>query len=724
MKFTHHPFSSVLIAVAVWLSLLPLAPLIEPLAHSIESVPLLAAAALIGLILTRMRAPRVLTLVAQVIALLGVLLWRGLTLAGPGDPAGSLRTLTLDGIEAIRSQAAPLTATPGTIWLCLLLVTLLIIVVELLVNVLEQPGWSIAPLALSFGISAVILRDDLPFFDLVPVIGAYTIVLLSVAGVGPTTGRASRQSPFHISRVLTGLGLASIAVAVSLLVSPLVPLGPKQPWNSGTDGPIQLSDPLVRLDQDLRRPADTPVLTYRPSTGEPIYLRTVALSSVTADGARLVPMQLNRFGLRDLDAPPGTEVTVETQMADVPSEYLPVPFAVTDIDAAGLWSYDPATLTVVAAGEDRTEQTRNLSYTAQAVMPDPSREQIEAAEAGSGLDPVLSEVPSELSPEVATLTADVVGDAVTAGQQALAIQSFLRSDEFTYSLDAPSSAGSSVIDAFLLSDRSGYCIHFATAMITMARIQGIPARMAVGFTPGDSLEDGSFEVTSHDAHAWPELFLDGLGWVPFEPTPAFAGNPGYTDPAAQPSAEPSQEPSPSVPPASSQPTVTPPSPTATPTAPATSSGGGGAGLGIGLGIVLLIGLAFAPALVRLGQRRVRLRGGVSSAEAADGAWNETLATLRDHGMTWPGGSPVPGALALSEDLPDEAAKTLAGIAHTVELSRYAREGAVTGGIAGQVRALRGTLWGVAPWGRRLRVTFVPPSVFTRSPRKGTHATSD
>ena len=81
-------------------------------------------------------------------------------------------------------------------------------------------------------------------------------------------------------------------------------------------------------------------------------------------------------------------------------------------------------------------------------------------------------------------------------------------------------------------------------MITMARLEGIPARMAIGFTPGEKLEDGSFEVTSHDSHAWPELFLEGLGWVPFEPTPPMSGPPGYTEPSdQQPSASPSPDPS-------------------------------------------------------------------------------------------------------------------------------------------------------------------------------------
>ena len=67
--------------------------------------------------------------------------------------------------------------------------------------------------------------------------------------------------------------------------------------------------------------------------------------------------------------------------------------------------------------------------------------------------------------------------------------------------------------------KQGYCVQFATAMIMMARSAGIPARMAIGFLPGSATQ-GVWTVTAADAHAWPELYLDGIGWTRFEPTPA------------------------------------------------------------------------------------------------------------------------------------------------------------------------------------------------------------
>ncbi len=74
------------------------------------------------------------------------------------------------------------------------------------------------------------------------------------------------------------------------------------------------------------------------------------------------------------------------------------------------------------------------------------------------------------------------------------------------------------LDYFLFEKQEGYCNHFATAFILMARYAGIPARFVQGFRAvrGD---DGEIVVTSSMAHAWPEAYIDGAGWIPFEPTP-------------------------------------------------------------------------------------------------------------------------------------------------------------------------------------------------------------
>ncbi|MDO5676534.1 MAG: DUF3488 and transglutaminase-like domain-containing protein [Propionibacteriaceae bacterium] len=721
MRFSYHPLSSVIVAAAVWLGLLPLAPLVQDLPQVLtRSLFILGTSAVIGFVLALLRAPRAITLLTQLIAILAVLVWRGLALAPEADGAvESLRFLSADGVELIQTGAPPLPMEPGVLWLCLVLAAVLVIVVELLVNGLEQPAWSIAPLALTYGISALIISTDLEWWLLAPVILGYVAVLLSVTGAGEAAGKASRAGSYHLSRSLVGLGGGAAALALALLVALIVPLGDKQPWNDGgADGPIQLSDPTVRLDQDLRRPTDSPVLTYRTSTGEPAYLRTVALPKLTSAGAGLLPMSLNRSGLdRAYPHREGERVDVEIQMAAVPSEYLPAPFAPASWDADGAWSFDPDTLAIVASGDNRTQQTVNLGYRISSNIPEPSREEIQEAQAGSGLNAVTREVPDGLAPEVGTLTRAVVGDAATAGEKALRIQQFLRSAEFNYSLQAPSSSSSDAISNFLLADRSGYCIHFASAMIAMARIEGIDARMAIGFVPGEQQADGTYAVTSHDAHAWPELYLDGLGWVAFEPTPAYSGNPEYVDPSAmQPEASPSPTPEPTTTavPTPAAPTAQP-TPTVQPTAPTEGTegtdGGPAAGWLLGvLGVLLLLAL---PALVRLGLRYARLWPGQEAEQAADAAWAEVRALFVDYGLAWPEGSPGPVGQAAAEELPPQGAAALTAISSTVERSRFARDGAAPTELAAQVGALRTALARAAASSTRVKAVFLPASLWRR-----------
>jgi transglutaminase-like putative cysteine protease len=104
-------------------------------------------------------------------------------------------------------------------------------------------------------------------------------------------------------------------------------------------------------------------------------------------------------------------------------------------------------------------------------------------------------------------------DAVAAVEDHL-IQGYAYTEEPTPS-DFP-------LASFLFEDRAGYCQQFSGAMALMLRMVGIPARVASGFAPGspDLDEDGVFQVEDFDAHSWVEVYFAGIGWVPFDPTPA------------------------------------------------------------------------------------------------------------------------------------------------------------------------------------------------------------
>ena len=117
---------------------------------------------------------------------------------------------------------------------------------------------------------------------------------------------------------------------------------------------------------------------------------------------------------------------------------------------------------------------------------------------------------------------------------------FTQSGKFTYSLNVNEPNTAKALINFLTKDRRGYCQQFAFAMAVLARLLDIPSRVAVGYTAGSPIGHDRWDVRTSDAHAWPELYFPGAGWLRFEPTPAGTGGqatavqPGYSLPPQPP----------------------------------------------------------------------------------------------------------------------------------------------------------------------------------------------
>ncbi|MCL4872637.1 transglutaminase family protein [bacterium] len=104
--------------------------------------------------------------------------------------------------------------------------------------------------------------------------------------------------------------------------------------------------------------------------------------------------------------------------------------------------------------------------------------------------------------------------------KALAIEEFLHKNYY-YTLTPRSGGGSGPLEDFLLHTKEGWCEHFATGMAMMLRSAGVPARIATGFLEGEWNEYGGyFIVRKQDAHSWVEAYIDGQGWMRFDPTPS------------------------------------------------------------------------------------------------------------------------------------------------------------------------------------------------------------
>ncbi len=139
------------------------------------------------------------------------------------------------------------------------------------------------------------------------------------------------------------------------------------------------------------------------------------------------------------------------------------------------------------------------------------------------------QIPAQ-SERIAALALDVTQDARTPYDKALAIEKYL-SRNFRYSLDVPLAEQARPIEEFLFTRKTGYCEHYATAMVVMLRTLGVPARLVTGFLATEWNEYGNYYlVRQQDAHAWVEVHLPHSGWIMMDPTPAVsesASAPGW-----------------------------------------------------------------------------------------------------------------------------------------------------------------------------------------------------
>ena len=127
-----------------------------------------------------------------------------------------------------------------------------------------------------------------------------------------------------------------------------------------------------------------------------------------------------------------------------------------------------------------------------------------------------------MSTRVTELTRQIIRQAKTPHQIAVAIKQHLRTN-YRYSLDVGTSVPVSPVEDFLFLRKTGYCEHYATAMVMMLRTVGIPARLVTGFLAGEWNDFGNYyTVRQRDAHAWVEVYFPRSGWITFDPTPSVA----------------------------------------------------------------------------------------------------------------------------------------------------------------------------------------------------------
>lgn len=131
-------------------------------------------------------------------------------------------------------------------------------------------------------------------------------------------------------------------------------------------------------------------------------------------------------------------------------------------------------------------------------------------------------LPDSLSPRVKELGGTVSQNMQGPLAKAEAIEDYLRTNYYYTMGTVLKHPDSDVIDKFLFEQKQGHCEYFATSMVIMLRTISVPARLAAGYAAyRKNAITGYYEVRRKNAHAWVEAFIEGYGWMTFEPTSTF-----------------------------------------------------------------------------------------------------------------------------------------------------------------------------------------------------------
>ena len=490
-------------------------------------------------------------------------LWHGLPTF---ETLGVADKLIREAIKTSQTYTAPAPTTPGLIFVVSAALALVALAVDYLAVTRRSPSLAGLPLLSAFLASAANSGVSLPVYFF---LAAAVMWLVLVARQGsailrrwgttvtvartPARGTIDSEGLYRYSAMARTLGAAALVAAIATPV--LLPQLPPKFFLSGLGrsssatgtgtgaGGFSLN---IDLAVDLNEQSTAPVLQYTTADSAPPPLRVAVTSFYRSQPGVWRPFGEPTPALStnpDIPEPIGLSpdvpkrrytMTFARNMLNDPN--LAVPYPLIDADLGGIaWGADNQTQSVrVAESPD--------SYTASYWRLEPTAAMLQNTPPLSDADRTRFAIDLTLDgPSAGKVTA--LSEQLTAGKasdydKAMAIQQYLRADGgFTYSLTlAPPAKDASGNDAgydpltnFLVT-KKGYCVQFATAMVMMSRAAGIPAHIALGFLPG-TRANGVWTVIASDAHAWPELYLDGLGWTRFEPTPSRAAPPAYATPS-------------------------------------------------------------------------------------------------------------------------------------------------------------------------------------------------
>lgn len=709
-------------AVAVALATASLIPVFDGLGWLLRVLGAIVAVAGAATLLRRTGAPRGLQPIAGVLGLAAyvALVFAASTLSYAVVPGTETLRLLGDtigqGLLDVEELAPPVPTDAGLVLLAVLGVGAIAVAVDTLAVTMRRPAVAGLPLLLLFAVPAAVLPGGLGWWPFVLGAAGWMGLLLAdgrdtvsrwgtplrAAGRGPvasdpSTGRFGRR-----------IGAAALGVAI--VVPALVPLDGRVLGSGGGDGTgggsrtTTTFNPILELGGQLRQPEPHRLLLrYRTDDPTPDYLRLTTLDlfdESTGWSSSQLSADLQDDAVQDGIPEPqdasfvsGVPVTTSIEVGRLEAPWLPTPFPPTRIEIDGPWLWDAEAETAFSTRTSLSEV--DDPYTVQATRITPSAGLLRGS---TGVPTEIADVyavPPSLTPTVQQTLDRVVAGAETDYDKVAAIQEYFTdgSNGFVYDEDAdvPGFNQADALERFLAGKR-GFCEQYSSAMAALVRGLGIPARVAVGFTQGTQTADGTWRVTTSDAHAWPEVWFSGAGWVRFEPTPRSSSItvPEYSVPPVETPASDGADPSAAPEPAATA-SAAPADPNAVDRGDDFNAVGGGAGtgglsdrqlaaLGGAAGVAALLAL---PSLLTLLRRRRR-----AASPSPLTAWSQVRDDAVDVGHRWrPADSPRAAAahLAAERSLPHTPAQALERLAIAAERARYARADAADPADADELR---------------------------------------
>jgi transglutaminase-like putative cysteine protease len=370
---------------------------------------------------------------------------------------------------------------------------------------------------------------------------AFVVVHQATVSRDRSTWFANRTEGALASAAKTGAVIGLVALVVCLNLSFRLPgagsravLKLRAADRLGSGGTREAPNPLVDLQSHLLDHGGGDVFTVRSST--PAYWRLTSLDTyagtewMSNDSYSPVHRTLPKSGATT----PGAQVDQQFTILNLESPWLPAAYQPESISGPSGISYDPQSGSLITSKTTSTGLQYDVTSVLNVGQLTPSLLESAPPVGGeSSLDRYekLPKIPAG----VVNLARSITAGKTTEYDKALALQNYLRSPaNFTYDETFDSKGdGPDALEYFLFTSKRGYCQQFAGSFAVMARLVGLPTRLALGWTYGTD-ENGVWHVSDDDYHTWPEVYFPQVGWVPFEPTPGrgMPGAQGYTNVAA------------------------------------------------------------------------------------------------------------------------------------------------------------------------------------------------